>query len=414
MASLSAMVSYSWNDAEAAELIHEELAIRGFEVFHDRCSFPLGSRIGQNMVDAVDACDVFVAYLTPSSLYLGKAVGEPRPALNNEFLPMMQRWRAACSAARHGGPLAPVMVVLTHGLGDPRAQAPQVVLEATGEDISSLWTPVVLDQTTPRISQVEAARVAGCVIRAALAPERIAALQAPIDLVVITRGEGQAPGFVTVDATPSLGGANSRPGTTEDWDRFLVGIRDLQAALARSTRERQLRILARAHLTACLAIGRVFNQAAGWQLVVAGRHGEAGLPPDADPDAHIATVVDRIGGRGAMTVEIDMLGANVVDLATAVIRSTREAPCARTQFHRRGTGDLSPEEIGACAATVTVAIRRCTAEYKPQVTRVFCASPAEFAVLVGSRLTSLHTDLQFYERDGDMYVPSLVIRASEP
>jgi hypothetical protein len=115
-----------------------------------------------------------------------------------------------------------------------------------------------------------------------------------------------------------------------------------------------------------------------------------------------------------MTVEIDMLGTNVVDLATAVIKSTRQAPCARTQFHRRAAGDMSPEEVGACSAAVAAAIRRCAAEYKPKLTRVFCAAPAEFAVLVGSRLTSLHTDLQLYERDGDKYVPSLLLPATVP
>ncbi|MHB1929684.1 MAG: toll/interleukin-1 receptor domain-containing protein, partial [Acidimicrobiales bacterium] len=66
---LSAMISYQWTDAGAAELIHEELALRGLVVHHDRCSLPTGSRIGTNMDGAVANCDGFVAYLTPHSLY---------------------------------------------------------------------------------------------------------------------------------------------------------------------------------------------------------------------------------------------------------------------------------------------------------------------------------------------------------
>lgn len=412
MEPLSAMVSYSWDDATAAERIHEELALRGFDVFHDRCSFPLGSRIGQNMVDAVETCDAFLAYLTPSSLYLDKPEGTARPALDNEFLPMMRRWRAASAAARRGGPAAPVVVALTHGLGDPRSEAPQAVLRATGEDVSSLWTPVVLDQTTGSITPSEAANVAGCVVRAVLGPGRRPDEDAPLDLVVATRGEGQSPGFVTVDATPTLGGREHRPGAPEDWNRFLTGLGDLQAGLARWTRERRLHVLARAHLTACLAVGRVFNQAAGWRLTVAGRHGDTTMPLDSESDVHIDTVVDRTNGPGAMTVEIDMIGGNVADLATAVIRTTDETPCARIQFRRRGTGDLLPEETGTTAAAVAAAIRAHVAESKPKLTRVFCASPAEFAVLVGNRLTSLHTDLQLYERDGDRYRPTLLIPSS--
>lgn len=408
---LSAMVSYSWDDAVAAELIHEELALRGFDVFHDRCSFPLGSRIGQNMADAVERCDALVAYLTPSSLYLGKPSGTPRPAVDDEFLPIMRRWRRARAA---GSAAPPVIVPLTHGLGDPRQEAPQEVLKATGEDISSLWTPVVLDQATANITQPVAAAVAGCVIRAVLDPGRRSPEEDAIELVVTTRGEGQAPGFVTVDATPSLGGVNSRPGAEDDWARFLAGIRDLQAALARWTRKRRLHILARAHITSCIAVGRVFNQAAGWQLTVDGRHGEASMPADADPAARIETVVDRTGGPGAMTVEIDLIGGNVTDLATAVIRSTGEAPRARVQFHRTGTGDLLPDEVGAAAAAAAASIRRHVGDFRPSLTRVFCASPAEFAVLVSNGLTSLHTDLQLYERDSEHYVPTLLIPGSVP
>src|SRR4051812_29531459 len=94
---LTSMVSYSWDDANAAELIHDELALRGLTVFHDRCTFPSGSRIGQNMADAVANCDSFVAYLTPESLYETRPAGTLRPALDDELLPVLDRLARARS-----------------------------------------------------------------------------------------------------------------------------------------------------------------------------------------------------------------------------------------------------------------------------------------------------------------------------
>ena len=72
MKSPVAMISYSRIDAAAAELLHDELALRRFDVVHDRYSFTEGSRIPADMTTGVETCDLFVPYLTPSSLYLGR------------------------------------------------------------------------------------------------------------------------------------------------------------------------------------------------------------------------------------------------------------------------------------------------------------------------------------------------------
>jgi hypothetical protein len=410
---LTAMVSYSWDDAAAAELLHEELALRGFVVFHDRCSFPLGGRIAQSMADAVATCDAFVAYFTPSSLYLGSADGTPRPAIDDEFVPMMKRWRIERARESKDGPPAPIVVPLTHGLGDPRSAAPKQVLEATGEDISSLWMPVVLDQTTPNITQAEAGEFARCLVRATLTAQWCNS-EDPIELMVVTRGEGQPPAFLTVDATPSLGGTTSRPGQPADWIRFLAGLTDLQAALARSCTQRRIRLVSRSHLSACLAVGRVFNQAAGWRLTVAGRHGQAELPASPTGAQGIETIVDPVGGDGPLSVEIDLLGANVTDLATEAIRQGGYRPCARVQILRTERGDISPDQSGELAADIAATVRRVVSELRPQVTQIFCACPAEVAVLLGHRLTSLHSDLQLHERQGEAYTPSLVIPSDIP
>src|SRR5690554_2352853 len=88
-----AMISYSWKDASSAELLHDELALRAFRVLHDRYSFTEGSRISSNMATAVEDCDVFIAYLTPHSLYFDAKPSDPRPALVGELRPALERRR---------------------------------------------------------------------------------------------------------------------------------------------------------------------------------------------------------------------------------------------------------------------------------------------------------------------------------
>src|SRR6202046_1481383 len=191
---LTAMVSYQWADADAAELLHEELALRGLTVLHDRCTFPSGSRIGQNMHHAVATCDGFVAYLTPNSLYESNPANSPRPALDAEFKPAMDRF--ARSNSSEGGPGRPVIIPLVHGLGCPRTEAPERVRKATGKDMSTLWTPVVLDQSTPSITPAEAAAISHSLLGALLPPGANSQASEPIELIVTTRGGGQPPGFL--------------------------------------------------------------------------------------------------------------------------------------------------------------------------------------------------------------------------
>jgi hypothetical protein len=57
-------------------------------------------------------------------------------------------------------------------------------------------------------------------------------------------------------------------------------------------------------------------------------------------------------------------------------------------------------------------IRDAVFDIRPARVHLFCASPVEFAVHLGHRLTSLHADLHLYERDGPRYMPSLIIPAT--
>jgi len=403
------MISYQWADAETTELLHEELALRGLVVSHDRCTFPTGSRIGSNMDEAVANCDAFVAYLTPNSLYEGAPPGSPRPAIDAEFKPAMDR--LARSQAKEGR-RRPVIIPLTHGLGDPRSEAPERVRKATGKDISSLWTPVTLDQATTSITEPEAATVGRSLLSALLGPgDDEAGTTNPIEVLVSTRGEGQPPAFLSVDGTNLLGGQDNRPGEPSAWARYLSGLRDLQSALARWTDRRQLEMSIRAHLSAAIAFGRVFNQAAGWRPAITGRHGTT-RASDVVGHGQLQTSLDKGGRAGDLSVEIDLLDVGVSDLAAGILMNLADPVTNRLCVWRQGLrSDLLPDDISAMASSAALAIRDAVFEIRPARVHLFCASPVEFAVLLGHRLTSLHTELHLYERDGGNYVPSLVVDA---
>jgi SMODS-associated and fused to various effectors sensor domain/TIR domain len=405
------MISYQWSDADAAELLHEELALRGLVVHHDRCSFSAGSRIGASMDDAVRDCDGFIAYLTPYSLYESSPAGLPRPAIDSEFIPAMDRFARA--AAEGNVPPRPVIIPLTHGLGDPRTEAPERVRRATGRDISSLWTPVTLDQRVSSISQAEAALVAHTLLSALLASEgNDSDSDDPIEMILVTRGEGRPPAFLSIDGTSILGGPTNRPGVAADWDRYLAGLVDLQSVMARWTTRRHLHVRPRSHLSAAIAFGRVFNQAAGWRLEVEGRHGTVSPNGSAKLD-QFRSSLEKGGRSGALSVEIDLLGVRVSDLCADALRYSALPVTNRLcvwREHERS--DLLPAEVAAMADSTAQAVRSAIFDIRPSQVHVFCASPAEFAVLLGHRLTSLHVDLHLYERDGVSYQPSLIVPAS--
>jgi CBASS immunity sensor of nucleotide second messenger signals/TIR domain-containing protein len=407
MTPLSAMVSYQSKDAEAAELLHLELALRGLDVIHDRCTFQAGGRIPSQMADGVERCDALVIYLTRNSLYLDSP-GAPRPAIDGEFVPAMRRRRRELSRHPDWPPSAvrPVVVPITHGLGDPRSEAPDVVRRETGEDISSLWAPTI-DQTTPSITQAEAAMVAKRVLDSLLPPGEGPA-DVPLEVSVATRGTSQPPAALTVDATPLLGGDTPRPGEPSDWARYLVALRDVQATLVRHGRSRELRLQVNAHLTGAIAFGLVFNQAAGWGLEVRARHGWAAYR-DAPDSAGLNIGWDRLFGSADLSVEVDVLGRNVTDLADGVIATLADPPCGRLQVTRPAGADLMPAEVAAMASLTAAAIRRRVDECRPRRVHLMCAAPVEFGVLLGHRLTSLRADLHLYELSANQYVPSLVV-----
>ena len=401
---LSAMVSYQSTDRDAAELVHEELALRGFVVVHDQCSFVSGARIATEMDLGVQSCDVFVSLLTPESLYPDAEPGSPRPALE-EFLAAMQRRRRPAIAGT-GDPL--VVLPIPKRVGS-RAEAAKTVFGQTGEDIGSLWVRSV-DTDSPDLSQPEASGVAHEALEAILSPA-VRAVPNHFDVMFVTRGHGQSARFLTIDATPLVGGSR-KAGGRKDWKRILRGLRDVECELAR-TCTREINLMAKAHISGAFAIGRVFNQSGGWRLSVAGRYGDVQPSPMQAGDRLHVTFDPQGPGRD-LSCEISLVGQPVFEMAREAIRSIPLDVSGRLQISPCLTGDIDSETASLMAAEAACAIRERITATRPSQTHIFCASPGEIAVLIGHRLTALGTDLCLYEPEGDTYRLALVIPANVP
>jgi Zn-dependent alcohol dehydrogenase len=114
--------------------------------------------------------------------------------------------------------------------------------------------------------------------------------------------------------------------------------------------------------------------------------------------------------NGDVAVELDLLGGvGVSALAAAVLAGAPRVASTRVVARRRAEGELRPPEVAAAAAAVASEVRVAVHDRRPSMVHMFCAAPVEFAILVGSRLTSLHAKVQLYERDGERYLPSLLL-----
>ena len=143
-----------------------------------------------------------------------------------------------------------------------------------------------------------------------------------------------------------------------------------------------------------------------------GRHGRVSPSTEIDHE-ELRTSLDKGGRPGDLSVEIDLLDVRVSDLAAGTLMHLADPATNRLCIWREGhQSDLLPNDVAAMASGAAIAIRDAVFDLRPARTHVFCASPVEFAVLLGHRLTSLHTNLHLYERDGDGYVSSLIVPAN--
>ena len=397
------MISYSWSNAAATELLHDELALRGFQLIHDRYTFTDGSRIATNMADAVETCDVFIAYLTPQSLYLDRSVGQPRPALAGELLPALRRRRRNLNP---GAPDTPIVIPLAHGLGN-RYEAAETIRRHTGEDVASLWT-TWLDQSTPGITQSEAARVADRTFKALHCEESTPAVT---ELHIATRGTTPPARYLTLDATRLLGG-NRQAGQPTDWERFFAALQHVLSTLDSLNRNSTIRVDLRCHISAALATGRLLHQATRWSPAFATRHGDVN-PATSDTGHPLSGGFDPYRESGDIIVDIDLLGHDVAAKTDEL--SSRLPPAGgRISLSRADTNDLSPEQIASLARRAATIIRTANATTHPDTIHFAQAVPAAFAALLGHHLTALGANLTSYELTDDRYVPVLTIPPTTP
>ncbi len=398
MKSPIAMISYSSHDHVAAELLHDEFALRGFSVAHDRYTFTDGSRIPASMTSAVDNCDVFVSYLTRNSLYLDSPADQPRPALASELLPALRRRR---SNLRPGKVDRPIIIPLVHGLGD-RDKAAETIRRKTGENLSSLWS-TWLDQDTEYLTQFEAATAADNALYSLLKRDRP---PNTATLAVATRGTTPSPRRFTIDGTRLLGGYR-RPGSQTDWIRFFAAARSVIETLTPTAANGQIQVELACHLSAALAIGRLLHQATRWSPAITTRHGEV-TPASSDQSCTLLGDFDQHAETGDLIVDIDLLGHDVAALTDTLAAQLPPAG-GRISLSRTKQDDLSPGEISCLARCAAAIIRDGHSKAHPRRIHLTIAAPAAYATLLGHHLTALRADLMTYELDDTSYTEALTI-----
>ena len=397
-----AMISYSSKDCVAADLIQDELALRGFDVFRDQKSFTDGSRISTNMTTGVEGCNVFVAYLTPHSLYLNRPEGEARPALEREIRPALERRSQNLDAQ---GRSTPIFIPAAHGLGN-RDEASRTFQSKTGVPINSLWTSQWLDQNTPHITQPEAAALADQALRALLEQEPA---QPPIETYIATRSAPPEPLRFTVDGTRLLGG-DRRPGDPDSWLRFHAGLRSL-VELFESHCAGAVSVHLACHLSAAFAAGRMFHQASRWSPCFITKSCRV-APTTQEENSDLQGNPDLYSEHGDLLVNVDLIGHDVArsssDLASLLSLG------GRLSLSRTSTHQMSPMEIAVAARCTATKVRSVHADLRPKNIHLTMAAPAGFAALLGHHLTSLEADIVTYEFADYKYHRALVIPSASP
>ena len=251
-----------------------------------------------------------------------------------------------------------MIVTLAHGLGD-RHEAGETIRRHTGEDVASLWT-TWLDQSTPRITQPEAALVAD---RAFNALHNDESTPAVTELNIATRGATPPAHYLTLDATRLLGG-NRQSGQPTDWKRFFAALQHVIATLDGLNRTPRIRVDLRCHLSAALATGRTLHQATRWAPTFATRHGDV-APATSEHGQRLDGDFDQYKESGDIIVDIDLLGHDVA-AKTDELASRLPPASGRISLSRPDTNDLSPERIASLARWAARTIRSANATAPPR------------------------------------------------
>jgi hypothetical protein len=213
-----------------------------------------------------------------------------------------------------------------------------------------------------------------------------------------------------MDATALLGGPVRRVGHPDDWQRYMQALDDMEAVLAAHGHCRTIRLRAASHVSAGILFGRIFNQAAGWRMLIPGRHGVSDSNGvGASNDGLVIGWEPGSVRSDWISVEIDLIRHPVFTMATDRIRGTSSPPRGRLQVRRSGGGDLQADEIASMARTAAEQVRTRVGDNRPRRVTIMCASPIEFAVLFGNRLTALWCELELLERSDAGYETAVIV-----
>lgn len=408
------MVSYQSGDTPTAELLDEEVGLRGMVVIRDQRSFVRGQRLGVSMGHAVDTCAGFLTLLTPSSLYLNAAPDAPRPVLDDELRPAMRRRAEHEMSLREEGTFTPaavrpVIYPVCVGVGDNRDEIAEQVRVQTGLDLSSMWTASPFP-TLDHLDQQAAATVATELLDL-LAP----CSDEPIRVTMATRGNSvPADSDLVINAVDLLGGHARRPGSPETWVRILAALQDVESTLSAKLPARQIVLTPRCHLTAAIAAGRIFNQTGRWELIATGRHGAASRPPTSDGSPARIHWEEGVRVSRVATVEIDLIGHKITAMVDEELRGWATGPRGRLTVTRNATDDLDPEQTAAVSRHIAERVRTAASDHKLSELHLFITAPADVAVLLGHQLSGMDVGLQLYEYDGHQYRRTLLLPGSLP
>jgi hypothetical protein len=392
-----AFLSYSWADSNAASLLHDELALRGFDVVQDQTSFHVGDRLGTTMADVVAHCDVYVGCLSRASLYLDDDPPRAeRPVVDSELVPILARRRSSLGTVQE-----PVIVAVPLGLGG-RSAASQTVLEVTGERIGSLWTPTWPSSASPELNHQEAAAIAHHAYAAYLSRWRPGLTR----IAVATRGTRPPQSHLTIDATRITGGPDRRPGSESDWNRIRTALESITSLHRPASGRTPIEVELNAHLSGGLLIGRAFHQSSPWLPSFVTRHGSA-TPVTTDGTVAFSGQLDPYSAKGDLLVDIDLLGHNVATMATELAKTLSLG--GRLSLTYKLAADLGSDNLATLAREAANQIRSAHATLRPRTIHICAAAPVAFIALLGHHLTALHSDLAMYEDHDHQYLPSLVI-----
>lgn len=390
------MISYSSRDRRSANLIHDELALRCFDVIQDVPSFNVGDRIQHRMKEAVEECDVFISVVTKNSLYLDQDDSRPRPALQ-EFKMAFERRRQSI-----GTPDELKIVPVSYGLGD-RNEVAKLVRQKTGECIQSLWmrSPLKDKRALP---QKEAASVADEVLQAYLARKEICR---PVSVEVATRGIAPSKDGLVVNGTRLLGGNHRRVGSRANWRRFGKALESVVRRLEERRAKGRVNVRLSCHLSAAFAVGRFFHQASGWQPSFRSSNNEL-VPARTGANNELQGAVDRLSETGALVVDVDLIGRKAANDASRLVADMGTIG-GRGSWTIEPNRDLASCDMAKWARWIGGAIQQANADYQPKEIHVVLSTPAVFAAALGHHMTAMEANIVLYEHGSGGYRQSLVL-----